>query len=80
MKLKPYQVGENDIVLAESEEKAVALLKEYSGCFDEDDQLDVEDLSPRLGMKLMSEDGEFFSTLGDYIVDMKDPQYVVGWE
>lgn len=80
MELKPYQVGENDIVLAENEQKAIEFLKEYSGCFDKDEQLDVEDLSPRLDMKLMSEDGEFFSTLGDYIADMKEPQYVVGWE
>ncbi|TMP23762.1 hypothetical protein [Pseudoalteromonas ruthenica] len=79
MKLKPYQVGENDIVLAANEDEAVKILHNYTG-LDEHDLGEVDDLSSRLDMKLSTEDGEFLCTLGDYIADMKEPQYVVGWE
>lgn len=78
-KLKPYQVGENDIVLAENEKSALMLLQGYTN-LDAHDLGDVEDLSTQLAMKLTNEDGTFLSTLGDYIADMKEPQYVVGWE
>tara|TARA_B100000508_G_C11329334_1_gene213501 strand:+ start:170 stop:409 length:240 start_codon:yes stop_codon:yes gene_type:complete len=79
MKLRAYQVGENDIVLAENESEAVKLLNKYTG-LDEHDVGEVDDLSSRLDMKLSTEDGKFLCTLGDYIADMKEPQYVVGWE
>lgn len=71
-KLKPYQVGEN-------EKSALMLLQGYTN-LDAHDLGDVEDLSTQLDMKLTNEDGTFLSTLGDYIADMKEPQYIVGWE
>jgi len=79
MKLKPYQVGENDIVLAANEDEAVKILHNYTG-LDQHDLGAVDDLSSRLDMKLSTEDGKFLCTLGDYIADMKEPQYVLGWE
>lgn len=79
MELKPYQVGENDIVLAENKSQAVKILHKLTA-LDEHDVGEVDDLSSRLDMKLLTEDGEFLCTLGDYIADMKEPQYVVGWE
>ncbi|KZN63332.1 hypothetical protein [Pseudoalteromonas luteoviolacea] len=79
MKLRPFKVGENDIVLATNESEAVQLLHDYTGLC-EHDVGDVEDLSEQLDIKLKTEDGKFLSTLGDYIADMKEPQYIVGWE
>lgn len=79
VKLKPFLVGENDIVLAENEEKAVALLKEIA-LLSEHEKVEVEDLSTRLDMELTHENGGFLSTLGDYIADIKTPQHIVGWE
>ncbi|MGP5159856.1 hypothetical protein [Pseudoalteromonas prydzensis] len=78
-KLKPYQVGENDIVLADNAESALMLLQGYTN-LEAHDLDDVEDLSTQLDMKLSNEDGTFLSTLGDYIADMKEAQYIVGWE
>lgn len=81
MNLKPYQVGDNDIVLAKNKGSAIQLLADYCG-FDSDEMTDdkVEDLSERLDMQLMEEDGELMCTLGEFIKDMKEPQYIVGWE
>jgi len=79
MKLKPYQIGENDIVLAANEDQAVKILHNYTG-LDKHDLGEVDDLSSRLDMKISTEDGKFLCTLGDYIADMKEPQYVLGWE
>lgn len=79
--LKPYQVGENDIVLAKCKGSAVQLLADYCG-FDSDEisNDDVEDLSTRLDMSFQDEEGNSIGTLGSWIKDMKEPQYIVGWE
>lgn len=79
-KLTPFQVGENDIVLAANSKEAEELLRAHSGCFEDSEELEVEDLSNRLDMKFSDEEGNFISTLGDWIKDMKEPQYIVGWE
>lgn len=77
--LKPFQVGENDIVLAHSEDEAAQLLADYTG-MDKEDLGEVDDLSNRLDMALHHEDGKFLMTLGEFIQDKTDPQYLVGWE
>jgi hypothetical protein len=80
MKFKPYQVGDNDIVLAENEQQAREIfVDEWSGDI-EMDEFEVEDLSSRLDMQFHCEDGKPSCTLGDYIKDLKEPQYIVGWE
>ena len=78
--LTAYQVGDNDIVLAESEQQAREIfVHEWDGGI-EIDEFEVEDLSLRLDMKLHSEDGKAWRTLGDYIKNLKEPQYLLGWE
>lgn len=77
-KLKPYQVGENDIVAAFTGDEARKILKEYCGTEFDCDELDVEELP--LEMKLQDEDGNFLATLGDYMKDVEKAEYLVGWE
>jgi hypothetical protein len=81
VELKPYQVGDNDIVLAKCKSSAVQLLADY-GALDSDEVSndEVEDLSTRLHMKFKDEEGNDIGTLGHWIKDLKEPQYVVGWE
>lgn len=79
--LKPYQVGENDIVLAFNEQSAKQLLCDYCD-WDIDELLDVEDLSNRLDMKFQDEDGNFLYTLKTLIEQNQDQgeRYLTGWE
>ena len=81
MNLTPYQVGENDIVLAPCENSAIDLLADYCG-FDADEMSsdDVTNLSKRLDMKLQDEEGNDIGTLGSYVEGMNEAQYIVGWE
>jgi hypothetical protein len=81
MNLKPYQVGDYDIVLAENKDSAVQLLADYCG-FDSDKMTndEVEDLSTRLDMSFQDEEGNQIGTLGDWIKDKTEPEYIVGWE
>lgn len=79
--LKPYQVGDNDIVLAMNEENAKQVFFDYCGeQLDPIDEMEVDDLSNRLEMKLVDEDGKLIDTLGDYINGLDEPQYLLGWE
>jgi len=81
MDLKPYQVGDNDIVLAECEKSAIQLLADYGDLTLSDMSLDdVEDLSTRLDLRFQDEEGNDIGTLGAWIKDMTAPQYLVGWE
>jgi hypothetical protein len=77
-KLKPYQVGENDIVVAFTEDEARQILKEYCCTELEDNELDVTELP--LDMKLQDEEGNFLSTIGDYMKKVEKAEYLVGWE
>lgn len=77
-KLKAYQVGENDIVAAFTEDEAKQILKEYCGTELEDGELDVTELP--LEMKLQDEEGNFLSTLGDCMKKVEKAEYLVGWE
>ena len=77
--LKPYQVGDNDIVLAKDEDSAKQILVDY--CDIELDEIDsVEDLSARLNIPFHDEEGNQTGTLGSWIKSKKEPQYIVGWE
>lgn len=78
--LKPYQVGENDIVLAKDEDSAKQLLVDYCAGDIEFNELDVEDLSDRLDMPFHDEEGNKIGTLGSWIEGKTEPEYVVGWE
>lgn len=81
VELKPYQIDDFDIVLAKNEEQAKEVALNY---YDNDtidkDNLVVEDLSNRLDIIFHDEGGKPISTLGRWIKDMNEPQYVVGWE
>lgn len=77
-KLKAYQVGENDIVAAFTEDEAKQILKEYCGTELEDDELDVTELPPETA--LHDEEGKFLNTLGDYMKGVDKAEYLVGWE
>jgi hypothetical protein len=77
-KLKAYQVGENDIVAAFTEDEAKQVLKEYCCTELKDNDLDVTELP--LEMKLQDEEGNFLSTLGDYMKNVEKAEYLFGWE
>lgn len=78
--LNPYQVRENDMVLAESKPDAIELMMNEFGidALDPDIEVDVE-LVP-MSTELHHEDGTVSTTVGEYIKDMTEPQYLVGWE
>ena len=80
--LKPYQVGENDIVLAYSEQSAKQFLFNLCGGLDIEDLNEVEDLSNRLDMAFFNEDGTFLCTLKTLIEKNKEQGecYLTGWE
>lgn len=79
--LKPYQVGENDIVVAHNPTQALSLLAEQCA-WDSTEiaDFDVEDLGERLTMVLQDEEGESAGTLGDWVAKITKPQYLFGWE
>lgn len=77
-KLKAYQVGENDIVAAFTEDEARQILKDYCGTELEDDELDVTELPQE--MELHDEEGTFINTLGEYMKNVGKAEYLVGWE
>ena len=79
MKLIPYQVGENDIVVAENPKQAIKLLEAYSGQ-EGFELVDVEDLSGKVEMKIKDEEGKVISTLDEMIQECSEPQYLFGWE
>jgi len=80
--LKPYQVGENDIVLAHSEQSAKQFLFNFCAGLDIEDLKEVEDLSNRLDMAFFNEDGTFLCTLKTLIEKNQEPGecYLTGWE
>lgn len=78
--LKPFQVGDNDIVLAVDENSAKQLLIDYCGCDIGLEELDTEDLSARLDMPFKDEEGNQIGTLGSWIEGKTEPEYIVGWE
>ena len=80
--LKPYQVGENDIVLAYNEQSAKQVLCDYCGGLEMEDLDEVEDLSNRLDMAFFNEDGTFLCTLKTLIEQDQDQgeRYLTGWE
>ena len=81
MKFKPYQVGENDIVISLTKDSAREFLSEYIGT-DKEDLHDVKDLSDELGTALYDEDGEFLGTLGSLLraESEEEERYLFGWE
>lgn len=81
--LKPYIVGENDMVAAESPEQALQILiDEYDhSCSDDLTVDDVVDASNRLEVHVFDEEGKSTGTLQQYIDDCNgEPKYLYGWE
>lgn len=82
-KLKPFMVGENDMVAAENPEQALSLLKDNfgDGHYDFLMLCDVLDVSDDLDCMICCEDGEPIQTLREYIDNCNGiPQYLYGWE
>ncbi|MBB1290989.1 MULTISPECIES: hypothetical protein [unclassified Pseudoalteromonas] len=79
--LKPYQVGENDIVLAYNEQRAKHVLSNSTGV-DIEEFEEVKDLSNDLDMGFCNEEGEFIHTLKTLIEnsDGQGERYLTGWE
>ncbi len=82
--LKPYQVGENDIVMAYTDQRAKHVLSDLVGVdieeFEEFEE--VKDLSNDLDMGFCNEDGTFLCTLKTLIEKNKEQGecYLTGWE
>jgi len=77
--LKPYQVGENDIVVATTEQQVIDILCNYADL--KPDELTVEDVNEQpLSLKLYTEEGDVIGTLGEYMKDVTEAQYLFGWE
>lgn len=79
--LKPYQVGENDIVMAYTEQRAKHVLSDLVGV-DIEEFEEVKDLSNDLDMGLCKEDGTLLWTLKTLIEKNKEQGecYLTGWE
>lgn len=79
--LKPYQVGENDIVMAYTEQRAKYVLSDFIGV-DIEGLEEVKDLSNDLDMGFCNEDGTFLCTLKTLIEKYKEQGecYLTGWE
>ena len=81
--LKPYMVGENDMVAARSSNEALTVFIAYVGWgYDEFSvEDDVQDMSAYIDMDVLGEDGKSTGTLQDYINDCNGvPRYLYGWE
>lgn len=81
-KLSPYQVGENDIVLAYNIERAKHVLSDFTGLGIEEFE-QVEDLTPRIdSLKFFGEGSEVLFTLKALIEnsDGQGERYLMGWE
>lgn len=80
-RLTPYQVGENDVVVAYTKETAIKILCEHSCCNKEFDfgEDDVEDLTYKLDVMLKDEEGGNICTLRDWLKESSKPRYLYGW-
>lgn len=86
LKLKPYQVSENDVVAACDAEQALQVFNEFIGA-DESDvnswlskDFKVKDLSNKLDVMLVDENDNQLCTLAELMADIKQPKYLYGWE
>ena len=81
--LKPYRVGEYDMVAAENAEQALKLLVDNYDFCDADEITidDVADMSSHLYRNVWDEDGNNTGTLYSYVKACNGvPQYLYGWE
>lgn len=80
--LTPYQVGDNDVVVAYSKENAIKLLCDFSSCNEEFEFMedDVEDLTYKLDEVLKDKEGGDFGTLREWVHMYSKPNYLYGWE
>lgn len=81
--LKPFKVGENDIVAATSKEEALQVFMSYvcQESYEDFTVDDVEDISIYIGEMVFGEDGKPIQTLGDYVNQCDgNAQYLYGWE
>tara|TARA_R110000772_G_scaffold94368_1_gene192213 strand:- start:345 stop:593 length:249 start_codon:yes stop_codon:yes gene_type:complete len=80
-KLIPYQVGENDVVVAYNPQQALEVLIEYCAYEADDYQdFDVEDISHKLDSMLRDEEGADIETLREWVARTREPEYLYGWE
>ncbi|MCS6206801.1 hypothetical protein [Shewanella baltica] len=76
--LRPFEVGDCDIVAAYSKEQALTLLNEYYGDNFTLEDMDITDLSDDLDRKFHLEEGGA-ETLGELMSRVYKPQYLFGW-
>ncbi|AUH50601.1 hypothetical protein CXB49_07180 [Chromobacterium sp. ATCC 53434] len=78
--LKAYQVGDNDIVAAGSQEEALAVLEGLAGQTDltignvaliAEDELDVP---------VVDEEGNAYPTIRQMLAELSEPTYLFGWD
>ncbi|MGI2159876.1 hypothetical protein [Shewanella baltica] len=77
--LRPFEVGDYDIVAAYSKEQALTLLNEYCGDKFTLEDMDITDLSDQLDRTIHLEEGGT-ETLGEIMSRVYTPQYLFGWE
>lgn len=75
--LRPFQVGENDIVVAFDSDQAKQIMVKYYG----KEALEMDAIQVLLTDRVQNEDGtDAIQTIGDLIVGKIAPQYLFGWE
>ena len=79
-KLKPFKIGQNHVVVAHNRKEALEVLADdtdYSkselNCFE------IEDMSNRLDMEMLDQEGKAEGTLGERVARLSEPQYLFEW-
>lgn len=80
--LRPYLIGENDLVIAYNEQQALDVFSAYVGdaCCEDLTLDDVSDMSGIRYRPIYNEDGSFDGSIYDLYKDLTEPEYLLGWE
>ena len=79
-KLKCYQVGEFDLVVAYNEKQAFDILVDFVGCSSEDIDDVIECSNEFLSKPTIDEDGVVGPSWGEIAAKIDKPEWVGGWE
>lgn len=79
--LTPYQVGQYNVVAANSKEEAIQILLDYHYVDSDGIEVkDVIDLTFNLRTMITDAEGNNMEILGDWVSRIKKPEYMYGWE